>query len=200
LPLYRITKAEMEADPFERWSDIPGFPGYRVSTKGRVVSVLKGRGRLGGRTFDNEAKLLRPTRDKRGYHIYGLYFENGKYRNMKGHRLVLLAFVGPCPEGEEACHCDGDPENNDLDNLRWDTHRNNSQDAIRHGRVRRGSASGRSKLDEADVRIIRDLYGSGALLRDLAMRFGVSSNTIADACKRHTWRHVPIDPPAEASA
>ena len=31
-------------------------------------------------------------------------------------RLVLEVFVGPCPPGMEACHNDGDPHNNWLDN------------------------------------------------------------------------------------
>lgn len=46
---------------------------------------------------------------------------------------MLTAFVGPCPDGMEGCHNDGDPHNNRLDNLRWDTRANNARDAIRHG-------------------------------------------------------------------
>jgi hypothetical protein len=49
------------------------------------------------------------------------------------HRLVLKAFVGPCPEGMEGCHWDGDACNNKLDNLRWATHAENVEDSIRHG-------------------------------------------------------------------
>ncbi len=39
------------------------------------------------------------------------------------HRLVLEAFVGPCPEGMVACHNDGSRTNNDLANLRFDSNR-----------------------------------------------------------------------------
>jgi hypothetical protein len=49
------------------------------------------------------------------------------------HRLVLEAFVGPCPPGMEGCHNDGDQLNNRLDNLRWDTPSNNKLDSVRHG-------------------------------------------------------------------
>lgn len=49
------------------------------------------------------------------------------------HRLVLEAFVGPCPEGMEGCHGDGDPTNNSLGNLRWDTATSNQLDKVRHG-------------------------------------------------------------------
>jgi len=49
------------------------------------------------------------------------------------HRLVLEAFIGPAPKGTICCHNDGDPTNNRLENLRWDTHSSNTRDAIRHG-------------------------------------------------------------------
>ena len=45
------------------------------------------------------------------------------------HRVVLETFVGPCPDGMEGGHYDGDPGNNRLENLRWDTRRVN--EAIR---------------------------------------------------------------------
>jgi hypothetical protein len=50
--------------------------------------------------------------------------------------MVLEAFVGPSPEGMEACHRDDVPANNHLSNLRWDTHRANLREASRNGRNR----------------------------------------------------------------
>jgi hypothetical protein len=49
------------------------------------------------------------------------------------HSLVALAFLGPCPEGLECCHWDGDPGNNRPGNLRWDTSSANLLDRQRHG-------------------------------------------------------------------
>jgi hypothetical protein len=49
------------------------------------------------------------------------------------HRLVLLAFVGPAPEGMEGCHWDDDPLNNHLSNLRWGTPGDNGLDCVRNG-------------------------------------------------------------------
>ena len=37
------------------------------------------------------------------------------------HRLVLEAFVGPCPVGGECMHKDDNPRNNSLRNLKWGT-------------------------------------------------------------------------------
>jgi hypothetical protein len=49
------------------------------------------------------------------------------------HHLVLIAFVGPRPEGFDGCHNDGNPANNCLDNLRWDTPSGNMRDKRKHG-------------------------------------------------------------------
>jgi len=59
--------------------------------------------------------------------------KNGVVRNVSVHRIVLEAFVGPCPPGMEGCHNDGNPRNNVLTNLRWDTRSENQRDSIRHG-------------------------------------------------------------------
>lgn len=58
---------------------------------------------------------------------------DGERKYQYVHILVLTAFYGPCPEGMEGCHHDGDPLNNRLGNLRWDTHVGNVSDSIRHG-------------------------------------------------------------------
>jgi hypothetical protein len=51
----------------------------------------------------------------------------------KVHRLVLETFVGPCPDGMECCHNNGDPADNRLENLRWDTLSSNAYDRVEHG-------------------------------------------------------------------
>ena len=52
------------------------------------------------------------------------------------HLLVLEAHVSPRPVGLEGCHNDGDPTNNVVGNLRWDTHSANLLDIARHARER----------------------------------------------------------------
>ena len=49
------------------------------------------------------------------------------------HRLVLEAFVGPCPDKKECCHNNGNSLDNRLTNLRWDTRRANCLDSALHG-------------------------------------------------------------------
>jgi hypothetical protein len=113
-----------------------------------------------------------------------------KGRNYYTHRLVLLAFVGPCPEGLEGCHNDGDPSNNRLDNLRWDTRESNMADQIKHGVTTRGVKQWKAKLTAQRVREIRAAYANGQSCREIAINYGVVTKTIFDVVHRHTWFHV----------
>jgi len=51
-------------------------------------------------------------------------------KTFRVHRLVLEAFVGPCPHGCEACHRNNDPSDNRIENLRWDTKQSNLADYL----------------------------------------------------------------------
>jgi hypothetical protein len=66
-------------------------------------------------------------------------------------RLVLLTFVGPCPEGMVACRNDGNPGNNRLSNLRYDTHAASVADAARNGRPGAGRRRAETDAREEEV-------------------------------------------------
>jgi hypothetical protein len=89
------------------------------------------------------------------------------------------------------CHFDGDPTNNRLENLRWDTPQSNADDMVRHGTRRQGEAVWLSKLKEAKVVEIRRLATEGCSARELADRFGVSKANITAIVRRRTWKHLP---------
>lgn len=105
----------------EKWLAIPGFEGiYEVSDRGRVASLKHGMRRVLAGWVN------------KGYPTVALR-KDGRTFTRQVHRLVLLAHVGPCPPGMEGCHSDGNPENNELSNLRWDTSSSNKRDVVAHG-------------------------------------------------------------------
>ena len=124
------------------YRDIPGCPGYRVGNDGSLWTavvrdvVLVGGGLPGLRgsrvRVGDEWRKMRTRPNKKGY-LTVIVRVGGRKRTLNVHRTVLLAFVGPCPDGMECCHIDGDPHNNDIDNLRWDTASSNTLDSVRHG-------------------------------------------------------------------
>lgn len=123
----------------EQWRPIPGYEGvYEVSDIGRVRSLDRVVAYANGGSRLHPGKLLRQwaPMGQNGYKQTCLCRFN-KRRFVSIHRLVLLAFVGPCPEGMEACHGNDIPDDNRLSNLRWDTRKANVSD-----RVRRYRASG----------------------------------------------------------
>ncbi len=122
LPIVRV--------PVE-YRDVPGFPGYRVGDDGSVWTCKRkgGNDRAAGKR--GSWRLLSVHRTRTGYCLVNLDVD-GRNHVRQVHRLVLEAFVGPRPDGMEACHYpDSDKENNRLTNLRWDTHDENAKDRYR---------------------------------------------------------------------
>jgi hypothetical protein len=107
------------------------------------------------------------------------------------HELVLTAFVGPRPVGMETCHNDGNPLNNHLTNLRWDTHQANQLDRNRHGTSNAGERHGMHKLTEEDVRNIRKMALSGRYKHEeIANKFGIHKKYVGTIKNRKIWKHV----------
>lgn len=70
----------------------------------------------------------------------------------------------------EACHRDGNQQNNHLDNLYYGTHSENMFDSVRHGTHqcvgRVGERAYRSKLSNYDRRMIIYMYSTGLFTKD----------------------------------
>jgi hypothetical protein len=103
------------------WKPVVGWEGrYEVSDEGQVRNARTGR-------------VLALEINPAGYPFVRLYANNER-TGYTVHRLVADAFIGPRPPGMHTCHTDGDPRNNTLANLRYDTQSGNEQDKVRHGR------------------------------------------------------------------
>lgn len=113
----------------ERWLPVIGYEGsYEVSDFGRVRSL----DRINSRGHSLTGRVLSPCPNTSG-HLQVPISAGCIQRLFQVHRLVLTAFVGPCPAGMEGCHWNGDPTDNRAANLRWDTQSANQLDSIRHG-------------------------------------------------------------------
>jgi hypothetical protein len=108
------------------------------------------------------------------------------------HRLILEAFQGPCPEGLQCLHGDGDPTNNEPSNLRWGTRSENMLDRTRHGKFvpTRGTDVWCSRITEDDAKAIYALRKQGISSQAIANQFGVSRSTVSYIGLGRTWRHV----------
>ncbi|MGZ4516413.1 MAG: NUMOD4 motif-containing HNH endonuclease [Mycobacteriaceae bacterium] len=119
---------------------VVGWEGfYEVSDLGRVRSLPRlVRSRWKGYLRPAGGVVLAPRLNSNGYQQVHLSREGTQAPRLV-HRLVLEAFMGPCPSGSEGCHGSGGKGDNSLQNLRWDTSRENSLDTVRHGTNRNAS-------------------------------------------------------------
>lgn len=162
----------------ERWRDVKGFEGiYWISDFGKIR---------------NRSQLIKPRPTQKGYMRVTL--SNGSLKRLGLiHRLVLEAFVGPCPHGMETDHLNGIAGDNRLSNLKWSTRSENNYRKLDHGTLLRGEELKTSKLTAENVRWIKRHYDKTKhefASRALAKRFNVCPTTIKLIIRKETWAHV----------
>lgn len=118
----------------EVWKPIPGWEQYyEASTHGRIRSLDRFTIHSNGHPYRRKGRILKAwLLPNSGHHCVSLYADNKRTKFLV-HRLVLTTFVGEPPEGTEGCHNNGNPADNRLENLRWDTKKANAQDSLKHG-------------------------------------------------------------------
>lgn len=164
------------------WRQVPGFPGYEVSDAGRVRSMLK----AGFGPAPTTPRVLRPHGDLDGYLRVHLR-RDGRTFSRKLGCLVLEAFIGPRPDRHDACHNDGNRQNDALQNLRWDTRAGNLADTLQHGTRTRGARTGTAKLTDQDVREIRAALAAGHSQSTVAARHRIAQTTVSKIKRGTRW-------------
>jgi len=154
----------------ELWKPIKGYEGlYEISSLGRVQSFCSN----SNQRYKNQPipKILSPGRGKIRRYRHVTLFKNKISKTYSLHRLVLETFVGIRPAGYYACHHDDNPSNNKLSNLRWDTPKQNKQDAKRNDRVAFGYRQGSAHPDTSIEKIFKlsaegySAYATGRILK-----------------------------------
>lgn len=185
------TPAPVPAQPQVEYRDVVGFPGYRVGGDGSAWSCWRNGGNDRTPMLTDSWRRLEGWVDKRrgkpsGYVKVGL-MSAGKLHHFRLHRLILEAFVGPCPKGMECRHLDDDKSNNRLDNLCWGTPLENAQDKIKHHLCCRGAAVIHSRLTPEDIPVVRRMLAEGKSAKAVARWFRVGPNAIYNIANGVTW-------------
>lgn len=157
---------------------VNGLSDYAVGDDGTVWSKRKG-----------PWKKLNPLVRHHGYLYVCLFGAPGERFNFRVSRLVLTTFVGPCPNGYQACHFpDDDRANNRLANLRWDTPKENLKDIKRCGKRRRNRTE---KLTTDQIILIREQYASGKMsLSSLGRMYEVNKTAIHKIVTGVNWTDI----------
>lgn len=101
----------------EEWRAVPGYEGlYEVSNLGRVMGY--------------RGKILTPSKAGDGYWKVTLCKQGAPNLHVYVHRLVLRTFRGDAP-GKVAMHLNHNRSDNRIENLKWGSHQENTQDMVR---------------------------------------------------------------------
>lgn len=147
----------------EKWRDVPGYEGlYRVSDQGRVFNIKRNR-------------YIGLTKKEYNDHLRLHLYKNGEGKSWGKHQLVLLAFVGECPDGMEVNHINGLKSDNRLSNLEYTTHSDNLRHAYISGLTQKWSK------DTAGQ--VLNLYAMGWQCRKIGEYLGITKQRVSQILK-----------------
>jgi len=166
----------------EKWKPIGGYEElYEISNTGRVKSYH----------HSHNGRIISPDKSNHG-HLRIKLCRNGNKDRKLVHRLVAKSFI-PNPDNKpQINHIDGNPANNNVNNLEWSTQSENIKHAYDIGnKSKAGEAHHMNKLSENDVLEIRAAYKLGCFLqKEIARAYGVRSTTISRIVNRKNWTHI----------
>lgn len=159
----------------EKWAEFPTDGRYEISSHGRVRNKVT-------------MKVLKPSTGGYGYLLFPRY-QGKKYTGMFIHQAVAKAFIGDRPnECFHVSHLDGNKLNNNVDNLVYETAKQNMERKKQHGTHNIGSKNSQSKLTEIQVIKMRELWDSKkASIKELCKMFDVAQMTVRRAVYRISW-------------
>ncbi len=146
-------------------TDIEGYEGlYGIDINSNVYSY--------NYRHQGVTRRLKPLLNNCGYYMVDLH-KNGKSEKLAIHRLMLLTFVGKCPEGHQARHLNGDKTNNSISNLAWGTVKENAEDRMQHGT----HVTHNKKVSAQDIVDFKWLKSQGIKQYEIAAMYGIHEST-----------------------
>lgn len=161
----------------ELWKDVEAYEGtYQVSNLGRVRSLDR---YVKFPTGDHltRGRILADCFQVNGYRYVPLHI-NGNRKNHRIHRLVACAFLSNTENKSEVNHKDENVNNNRVDNLEWNTSKENANFGTRNERMVKAQKIRVVKLDD-ELNLVK-VYDSCI---DAAMDNGVTDSCIVRVCK-----------------
>lgn len=141
---------------------IKNYENYTINQLGQVYN-------------EKTQKLLKNTKNTCGYHVIGLYNDNG-YKLHYIHRLLAEAFLPNINDYKYINHKNGNKSDNRLENLEWCTHSMNMQHSWDNGlsdNVRKSNIIRQSKI-VLDTQT--GIFYESA--KEAAKLLGINSNTL----------------------
>lgn len=177
--------------------EIIGFKGYFVDTNGIIFSAWQQHGRNNLQIDESNLHEIKLHKLPHTGHLTTILRKNGTPKTVRPQRAVAFAFLENSDPLNKTyvCHKDGNPSNNNVDNLYWGTPLENTNDMKRHGTMAVGEKLPQSKLNDKIVRVIKHLLEDrwyGITQYDIGKFFGVRQDDISRIKNGHYWKHIII--------
>lgn len=175
----------------ETWTPITRYVGlYEISNNGKTKSLAKkvvcGYYKNGSIAYANKVeKILKPALTIYGYH-YVVLNKKGIAKNKMVHRLVAQAFI-PNPQKKRTVnHKNGIKTDNRVENLEWNTHKENHRHAF-DVLGRKGTRAGKFGKNNPDSKRVIQMSLSGKFVKAWdsmadAERIGKFNNSSISNC------------------
>lgn len=112
---------ELRMDIEKQWREIKGYEGkYIISNYGEIISLPRYKNNNSKLQYVEPKEIYRYVNLKNGY-VYVQLWNNGKYKNIRLHRLVAETFIPNIKNKSQINHIDGNRQNNKVNNLEWCT-------------------------------------------------------------------------------
>lgn len=168
----------------EKWKQINDFPGYQVSSFGRVRSFKS-----------KNMRVLKPDKVGHGYLLIRL-FKNGVSYSKYVHRLVAEEFIDNPKRLPQVNHKNEIKIDNRVSNLEWCTCKYNLMFGTRIERVS-VSLTGREISDKAKAKMskpVKQLTLDGKLIKIWkstreAGRNGFNQGEVSKCCRNESHKH-----------
>lgn len=167
----------------EEWKSIKGYEGlYEISSFGRVKSLLG----WNGRKYIQRERILAPYKQQSNKYysrsVVKLTKDN-KTKDFKVHRLVAEAFI-PNPNNYKVVnHIDGNPLNNNVENLEWCTQKMNIKHAINNELTI-------TRIKTIDRETMVELLNNNFNYDEIAEMLGVAKGTVFNYIRKFKIRKI----------
>ncbi len=131
-----------------------------------------------GNVRNKKTKRIRKVVNSFGYNRLCLCV-NGKTFMYFAHRLVAETFIKKT--GDVVNHKDGNKMNNNIGNLEWCSHKENTIHMYRSGICKK-------KITKEQAEEIRRLCKEGVKGINIAKRFGITSGTVSGIKHNYYWK------------
>ena len=175
----------------EIWRNVPYYPGYDVSNKGRVRTWRTNSVHDIYRGTPVLRKIIKTN--SKGYYKL-ILMKKGRRHHKTVHQLVASAFIMNPFNKRDINHKDGIKTNNETYNLEWCTQLENNNHAVKTGlRDTVLENHGMAKLTNSKVRIIKTIFKNKTMKGfQIAKYFKVTPGAISNIKTERVWKGVEI--------